>query len=781
MGGFEQRITVRKDTPVSDRREFLKTAGLLGLAPWSRAVSSTTREILPLSRADDTKARKESSPANESIILENLEMRLEITSAGVARSLIHKASGQECLMQDLDIPMFNVTQYRPYDNELQLAYPADETEFPAAQVRRQGDKLLVEFALVGYQALIGVKITDAYIGFHLEKLTYHGYTSLRTKRETPIDEALLVQLPVKERKNLGEWLNVMWDEDVAVNLLATGPGTRIQAKPRHGYHLFHAGAVAEVQLEGVGAALITTSTSHLLDRIASVEEDYQLPAGVRSRRSKEYSYSYYEASTITPQDADRHIHYAKLCGLQAMDIYYLAFAQSAGHFPWRPEYPRGMEDLKDVVGRVRSAGILPGIHIHYNKAHKQDAYVTPRPDPRLNLSQSMTLAESVDATASDILVEENPRLCTLDNERRILRIQNEFVTYERYTTTRPFRFENCQRGALGTQASAHELGARVGLLDVDTWPMFVRFAQDTSIQEEVAERLKDIYQGAGFQFVYYDGAEDVPPPYWFNVSRAQWIVSQRLQPESLFAEGACKSHFSWHILSRGNAFDVFKPEVIKAATRAYPAAEVSRAARDFTAINFGWIGYWAPDKDTIGTQPDMVEYVTSRAAAWDCPVSLVSNLDAMDHHPRTSDNCEVLRRWEEIRKKRWLTPEQKVSLRNLDQEHSVLIDERGNFVLVPCTQIERVAGESSPGRAFVFEYDNNTWVSYWHTSGHGTLRLPLLARDLTVMRELGKPVATRNSGEQTILPLDGRRYIRFHNASRAEVIAAFENATIVST
>src|SRR6185437_11288205 len=176
---------------------------------------------------------------------------------------------------------------------------------------------------------------------------------------------------------------------------------------------------------------------------------------------------------------------------------------------------------------------------------------------------SMTLAESVDATASDILVEENPRLCTLDNERRILRIQNEFVTYERYTTTRPFRFENCQRGALGTQASAHELGARVGLLDVDTWPMFVRFAQDASFRAEVAGRLKDIYQGAGFQFVYYDGAEDVPPPYWFNVSRAQWIVSQRLQPESLFAEGACKSHFSWHILSRGNAFDVFKPRSSK--------------------------------------------------------------------------------------------------------------------------------------------------------------------------------------------------------------------------
>jgi len=53
---------------------------------------------------------------------------------------------------------------------------------------------------------------------------------------------------------------------------------------------------------------------------------------------------------------------------------------------------------------------------------------------------------------------------------------------------------------------------------------------------------------------------------------------------------------------------------MKAATRAYPAAEIQRVAKDFTSINFGWIGYWAPSKETIGTQPDMIEYTTSRAA-----------------------------------------------------------------------------------------------------------------------------------------------------------------------
>jgi hypothetical protein len=100
-----------------------------------------------------------------------------------------------------------------------------------------------------------------------------------------------------------------------------------------------------------------------------------------------------------------------------------------------------------------------------------------------------------------------------------------------------------------------------------------------------------------------------------------------LDPQPLFAEGAVKAHFGWHILSRGNAFDTFRPEVIKAAIRAYPAAEAPVVARDFTSINFGWIGYWAPSSETIGDQPDMLEYVTSRAAGWDCAISLNGEIE----------------------------------------------------------------------------------------------------------------------------------------------------------
>ncbi len=744
------------------RRQFLKQAGLLALNSWAAAAAPKTE--------------------SGAIVLENAEMRLVISPAGVARSLIHKASGQECLAPAQEIPMFSVTQYRPYDNELQLSFPAKPKAFPAGKERREEDRLIVSFALVGYEATIRLRVTDDFIGFTLEKLEYKGYTSLRRKRKTEIDETVFLQLPVRNRKQFGEWLNVMWDDAIAVNVLATDPYARIDSALYKDFRVLQAGTVDSVKTEGVGGALIVTETRHLLDRIAKVEEEYGLPKGVASRRRKEYRQSYYEVLSTSPDDIDRHIQFARKGGFRSMEVYYRVFAKTCGHFPFRPEYPNGIEDVKRLTARIEQAGITPGIHIHYNKADKEDAYVSPRPDPRLNVTANFTLKESLDSSAKTITVEESPRQCTLDDERRILKIQDELITYRGYTVHPPYQFLDCQRGALGSHPASYPAGERLGLLDVDTWPIFVRLTQDTDIQEEVAQRLAAIYRDGGFKFVYFDGAEDVPgPDYWYTVSRAQLLVYQKLAPEPLWAEGACKSHFSWHILTRGNAFDVFKPAVLKEAVRAYPAAEAPQVAKDFTSINFGWIGYWAPSRETIGTQPDMIEYATSRAAAWDCPISLVGDLQQLQAHPRTPDNLEVTKRWEDARARDWLTPRQKADLRNLSQEHTLLIDEQGSFELVPYAQIEDVAGKGSPARAFVFERKAKVYVVFWHQSGSASLEIPLHAEAVRLLVELGKALELTRVNASIKVPLAGRLYLECSGLSREKVVAAFRDAKVTNS
>lgn len=743
---------------MADRREFLKRAGFLAL---------TSAATMP-SHAAETGA----------IVIENAETRLVISPAGAAQSLIHKASGQECLIAGQAIPMFSVTQLRPYDNELQLSFPAQPKAFPAESVRRENNRLVVSFELVGYEATIQLRITDAFIGFTLEKLEYKADASLRHKRKTAIDESVFLQLPVRNRSQFGEWLNVMWDDAVAVNVLGTDPYTRVDSVEHKGFRALRAGTVDSVRTEGVGAALIVTGTRHLLDRIAAVEDAYGLPKGVASRRRKEYKNSYYEVLSATPEDIDKHIYFARAAGFRSMEIYYRVFAKTSGHFPFRAEYPNGMEDVKKLTGKITQAGMVPGIHIHYNKADKEDAYVSPRPDPRLNLTLNFTLREPLDSASRTIVVEENPRQCTMDEERRILKIQGELISYGRYTAQPPYQFLDCDRGVLGSRPSSYPVGTRLGLLDVDTWPIFVRLTQDTGIQEEVAQRLAAIYHDAGFQFVYFDGAEDVPgPEYWYTVSRAQLAVYEKLDPAPLFSEGACKSHFSWHMLTRGNAFDVVKPEVLKAAVRAYPAAEAPRAAKDFTSINFGWIGYSAPGAGTMGMQPDMIEYATSRAAAWDCPISLVGDLKELEAHPRTPDNLEVVKRWEDARATGWLTNAHKAALRNLDQEHILLLDEQGSFELVPCAQIDGVA---SPARAFVFERKAKVHVVFWHESGGASLEIPLPANGVRLWKEFGRPLVplARDSGVR--VPLAGRMYLECGAFSREKVIAAFRNARVSS-
>ncbi|MFP5209295.1 MAG: hypothetical protein ACLGRW_08395 [Acidobacteriota bacterium] len=774
---------------MSDRREFLKGVGALGVLPLARPLLAESSRVTDQKVSNEQAAPVTSEPGAGAVVLENAEMRLVIRSDGSAQSLVHKPSGQECLDTEAHVPMFTVTQYRPLDNELQLAYPAKTTHFPADHVRREGDKLIVAFALVGYEGTIGLSITDAYIAFRLEELTYKGYTPVRPKQAFPLDETIFLQLPVRPRKNFGDWLNVMWDDQVAVNVLATDVETEIDATPCDGHFLLHAGSLREVKLKGVGAALIATATPNLLNCIARVEEDFHLPKGVQSRQSKEIRYSYYQAFSLTPKDVDRQIKYAKMGGFRQFMIYCMAFSKTVGHFPWNADYPNGIDDLREVVGKVTKAGMLPGLHILYTMAHEEDAYVTPKPDPRLALIENYTLAGSLDSSATTIPIEENPRLATMDQGKRILRIQNELISYERYTAEPPYRFEGCGRGALGTDAAAHEVGSRVGVLDMygggsPAW-LFARFSQNTSLQADVAERLKSIYEQAGFKYLYFDGAEQVTRPYWYTIPLAQGLIADSLQPKPVLAEGSCKVHFSWHTITRGNAFDTAKPEEVKAAIRAYPAPEITRMVKDFTPINFGWLGYWAPTEKTIGTQPDMLEFASSVAAAWDCPISLSRGseplVDALDAHPRTPDNLETTRRWEEVRAQGWLSEKQKTALRNLEQEHTLLINERADFELVPWDQVENVAGADRPGRAFLFMRQGAVWAAYWHISGEGLLELPLPSDRLTLMRDLGKPLAIQKSGRGVRLPIGERRYLKVDGIARQEVVSAFKAAKILSS
>jgi hypothetical protein len=393
-----------------------------------------------------------------------------------------------------------------------------------------------------------------------------------------------------------------------------------------------------------------------------------------------------------------------------------------------------------------------------------------------------TLAAPLVEQSSTITVEESPEGCDLLtavmwNRKQILKIGDELVEYAHYTSERPYQFTGCKRGVLGSRPSAYPRGFKFGLLDIDGQAA-VRFDQRTSIQREHAEKIAQLANEAGFQFFSYDGAEDVHAPWWFWVSMSQYEVHNRLSPEPLFSTGAAKSHFGWHILTCSNEFDTFLPEVVKEAARKHQAAAGRYLARDFTRTNMGWIDYVVPSNTTVGMQPDMYEYLCACSAAWDCPISLKADLPRLRAHPRTDDNLEVMRRWEEARLARFFSTEQIEALRDGGREHILLIDETGRFELQPYEQIQDAAGGSPAVRAFVFERRQNTHIVSWHPFGEATLEMKVDAGSIRLYRDLGKEIPIQRSPGGVVVPCAGRQYLVM-DLARSEALSVFRAARVV--
>ena len=719
------------------------------------------------------------------IVIENDQARLTISADGTAKSLVFKPSNTECLIGKSRTPISTITEPRPYQNEVKLAYPNKRMTFKANAVRREGDKLVIGYELIPWEATVRVKTTPSYIGFTLEGFRLTEDYGI-TMTEPPISEMWFLRLPVRNRAHWGDWLNVVWDDEVAVNVLGTEPAAYIDAEEGDGYRILEAGVDAKVKLEGVGAALITCSGDSLLENIARVEEDFGLPRGVNSRKHNLYDASYYWTPDIIPQNVDEHIRYARQAGFRLMSIYYPAFLRSRGYRllgnydEWRPEYPNGQKDLEAMLAKIKGAGIVPGFHFLHTHLGRDSRYLTPVPDHRLNLTRIFTLARPLASTDTTIYVEQNPATSTMAGNRRVLKVGTELISYDDYATTRPYAFRGCVRGIDGTTSQARPVGYLFGLLDVSEFgATSVYLDQESGLQDEIADKLAGLYR-AGFEFAYFDGSEGVNPPFWYHVAGAQWRVFSRLTPEPIFAEGAAKTHFSWHMLTGGNAFDVFRPEVLKEQTKKHPLREAPRMRDNFTRLNFGWLGYWVPDEKTVGTQPDMLEFVTSRAAAWDCPVSVMADTAAFARHPRTADNLEVIRRWEEVRARRWLTDERKRMLRDPDQEHTLLLNEENELELVPYDQIVDIAHGSREVRAFTFRRDGDLYAVYWHISGEAQLELPVPARNLSLMESLGQEIEVRpgGQGDSVILPVGKRRYLKAGKLSAEELVKAFGEARI---
>ncbi len=699
------------------------------------------------------------------VVLENGRMRLVIGGDARAKSLVVKATGEEMLDPSEDVPAFSAVQNRPFNNEIKLLYPNTRTEFKADRVRREGGFLYVGFELVSYEAKIAVDERPDFISFELVDfpLGEAGANGLNMTYP-PVESVKLLNLPVKNRENFGEWLNVAWDAKSAVSLFAAEPFTWIESGPRKGFRTMTAEARRGLRLRGAKAALLAAATPDFMDAMDAAERALGLPLGVEGRRDKSASASIYWTGDIHPGNVEEHIALAKKGGFRNMLIYHTAVCEHPGDYittgDYKPnaKYPEGCESIRKMLAKIKAAGISPGLHVLQTFIGFDTHYVSPVADPRLNIKERFTLAKPLSATdAGDLFVYEDPSDSPTNVESRVLFFGGELIGYEGFTTERPYKFTGVVRGEKKTTPVSHPAGQIGGVLDVCEYgAQSCYIDQNTDLQDEIADKIAKIWE-CGFEFMYNDGSEGVNVPQGIHVANAQYRVWKKLFPKPRFMEGAAKSHFGWHHQSGANAFDRFPPEIFKAMIARWPLHEAPIMARDFTRVDFGWWSVTPPSEKTVGTQPDMWEYGTSKAAAWNCPATIQMYLGRMKSHPRRDDLLEIMRRWEDVRARSWLTDGQRKALKEPKREFHLYMNESGEYELCEIEMLP--ASPKAPHlRGSVFERSGHRMVAYWHTCGSGRAS-----------------VAIGENGSEHILDLEGLRYLET-DLTRDVLFGAFASA-----
>ena len=138
-----------------------------------------------------------------------------------------------------------------------------------------------------------------------------------------------------------------------------------------------------------------------------------------------------------------------------------------------------------------------------------------------------------------------------------------------------------------------------------------------------------------------------------------------------------------------------------------------------------------------------------------------------------------MRRWEYARANNILTKEEKEMLKVPGNEHTLFINEEGNYELIPYFQQKEVCGGNTDVFAFTLERENRSYALIWHNTGSAKVSIPIANCDAKYVSDLTRealPIEEKD-GKITINVCESA-YLST-NLSVEELREALKKATIV--
>ena len=136
---------------------------------------------------------------NGSVVIENRYIRLVVDPTCAVQSLVFRETGEELIEEKERLPLFAISQQRPFNNEVKLAHMNKYTTYPAAALCCEGDCLTVSFYEIPCKAVVRVTEREDYITFSLDSFLVSQKDYPGAMDIPPVDSFRLLQLPFRHR------------------------------------------------------------------------------------------------------------------------------------------------------------------------------------------------------------------------------------------------------------------------------------------------------------------------------------------------------------------------------------------------------------------------------------------------------------------------------------------------------------------------------------------------------------------------------------------------------
>ena len=721
-----------------------------------------------------------------SVVIENGRMKLALNGDATWRSLVEKPSGRECLAQDTTLPLAAVRHAGK--------------SFDACAAALDAETLTLRFADTDTVLRCRIEQAADWVVFRIESIS-----------GTRPESLVFFRVPVAITTNVGRRLNAAWDDETTVCVMAANRPADCRASG--GKFATLAASTQDApgpRIEGAAAALIVCPTaqfkaiarqaSHAFGLLTN-EDDNGTP--VKDTDLPRGSYWFLR---FTEAEVDQVIQYCEKTGIKQVMMSSSSWCTTPGHYVFNTSrYPNGREGLKQVVDKLHAHGILVGMHTFVSKVSKTDPYVTPIPDKRFWKDRETRLAETIDAEqreirgATDLREWPGSPICPQKRweggvvKHQEVIIGDEIVQYEsigpegRWDT-----FRGCTRGAWGTKASRRRAGETAYHFGVDGCINGYIIDQETSLMDEVADRIADVFNYCGFDMVYFDGSEDVDRRrFSYYVSNFHEQAMRRFKKRPIVHMGGGFTHLNWHSFARTATVDTYlntlRGAIISGATiDKWPTVKdhidrsvqrVLAARQDMTPGELGWFGIWPKGDNTDGLQLDEIEYLMCKSLAYDAPISLQTSFAQMEAHVLTPEVLDIVREYERLRRAGTLPEHVTTMLQQQGQDFAV-VQWRGEINFVPVEGVPLVGGTHNV-RSFVGQFGDGSVATIWHylRAGHVLLELDPTSIALTTLT--GEQLHFETENGRPLIPVGStRNTLICRGVSPAELRRALENAEV---